>query len=82
MTKQGTKEPGLVKFLRFGIYLSVFVPLIIFRDFISPFHFGKVFVFPSMARHSCASPGKTFVNIKPDFGGYLTPTAKKYRPSG
>ena len=45
MTKQ---DSNLVKFLRFGIYLSAFVPLIIFKDFISPFHFGKVVVFRSL----------------------------------
>lgn len=43
-----TKEPKLVKFLRFGIYLVALVPLIIFKDFISPFHFGKVLVFRSL----------------------------------
>ncbi len=48
MQKHSIKEPGLVKFLRFGIYLSAFVPLIIFKDFISPFHFGKVVVFRSL----------------------------------
>src|SRR3989339_1289897 len=42
------KEPNLVKFLRFGIYLTAFVPLIIFKDFISPFHFGKVVIFRSL----------------------------------
>ncbi len=34
--------------MRFGIYLTAFVPLIIFKDFISPFHFGKVLVFRSL----------------------------------
>ena len=48
MHKQSVKESGLVKFLRFGLYLSAFVPLIIFKDFISPFHFGKVVVFRSL----------------------------------
>lgn len=48
MQKQGIQESGLVKFLRFGIYLTAFVPLIIFKDFISPFHFGKVIVFRSL----------------------------------
>jgi len=38
----------LVKFLRFGVYLTALVPLIIFKDFISPFHFGKVVVFRSL----------------------------------
>ena len=42
------KESNLVKFLRFGVYLAAFVPLIIFKDFISPFHFGKVVVFRSL----------------------------------
>ncbi len=42
------KESNLVKFLRFGIYLIALVPLIIFKDFISPFHFGKVVVFRSI----------------------------------
>ena len=41
-------ESYLVKFLRFGIYLAVFVPLVIFKDYISPFHFGKVVVFRSL----------------------------------
>lgn len=48
MIKQSTREPILVKFLRFGVYLTAFVPLIIFKDFISPFHFGKVIVFRSL----------------------------------
>lgn len=42
------KESNLVKFLRFGVYLAAFMPLIIFKDFISPFHFGKVIVFRSL----------------------------------
>ncbi|MEK7076380.1 MAG: O-antigen ligase family protein [Patescibacteria group bacterium] len=42
------KESNLVKFLRFGVYFAAFVPLIIFKDFISPFHFGKVIVFRSL----------------------------------
>src|SRR3989338_6860356 len=48
MTKQGIKEPGLVKFLRFGVYLTAFAALIIWKDFISPFHFGKVIIFRSL----------------------------------
>src|SRR3990167_4215805 len=39
---------NLVKFIRFGLYLTAFVPLIIFKDFLSPFHFGKVIVFRSL----------------------------------
>ena len=38
----------LAKFIRFGVCLTAFVPLIIFNDFISPFHFGKVVVFRSL----------------------------------
>lgn len=45
MTKQNTTESNFAKFLRYGIYLTALVPLIIFKDFISPFHFGKVVVF-------------------------------------
>src|SRR3989344_5171111 len=48
MNKNNSRESGLAKFLRFGIYLAAFTPLIIFRDFISPFHFGKVIVFRSL----------------------------------
>lgn len=48
MARQNTAESNLVKFLRFGVYLTAFVPLIIFKDFISPFHFGKVVVFRSL----------------------------------
>lgn len=48
MKNQTPKEPNLAKLLRFGIYLTAFVPLIIFSDFISPFHFGKVVVFRSL----------------------------------
>ena len=48
MQKQTTRESNLAKFVRFGIYLTAIVPLIIFKDFISPFHFGKVVVFRSM----------------------------------
>src|SRR3989344_4515351 len=48
MTRQNMTESNLAKFLRFGIYLTAFMPLIIFKDFISPFHFGKVLVFRSL----------------------------------
>ena len=37
-----------LKLLRWGIYASLFVPLIIFSEFISPFHFGKAVVFRSL----------------------------------
>lgn len=42
------RDPGLAKFIRFGLYLTAFVPLIIFREFISPFNFGKIIVFRSL----------------------------------
>jgi len=38
----------LVKILKYAIYSTVFIPLIIFSQFISPFHFGKVVVFRSI----------------------------------
>ncbi len=38
----------IAKFLRYAIYITAFVPLIIFSQFISPFHFGKVVVFRSI----------------------------------
>ena len=48
MNKQDLQESNLVKFIRFGIYLTALVPLVIWKDFISPFHFGKVLVFRSL----------------------------------
>lgn len=42
------KESDLVKILKYGIYITAFVPLVIFSEFISPFHFGKVVVFRSI----------------------------------
>src|SRR3989344_3459056 len=42
------RESRLVTTLRYLIYASAFVPLIIFSEFISPFHFGKVVVFRSL----------------------------------
>lgn len=41
-------ESGLVKFIRFGLYLTALVPLIVFREYISPFHFWKVLIFRSL----------------------------------
>ncbi len=41
-------ETTLVKWLRWLIYAGAFVPLIIFSQYISPFHFGKVVVFRSI----------------------------------
>ncbi|MEK7579986.1 MAG: O-antigen ligase family protein [Patescibacteria group bacterium] len=45
---QTIQEPKLLKFLKYGVYLAVFIPLIIFSQFISPFHFGKVILFRSL----------------------------------
>ncbi len=42
------KEHILAKIVRYLIYAAAFVPLIIFADYISPFHFGKVVVFRSL----------------------------------
>ena len=42
------REPILAKILRYIIYAAAFMPLIIFSQFISPFHFGKVVVFRSI----------------------------------
>src|SRR3989344_1098124 len=43
-----TKESILAKILRYLIYAAAFTPLIIFSQFMSPFHFGKVVVFRSL----------------------------------
>src|SRR3989344_4018188 len=42
------REPLLAKIIRYLIYATAFVPLIIFNDYISPFHFGKVVIFRSL----------------------------------
>jgi len=34
-----------LKILKWGIYLSLFIPLIIFSQYLSPFHFGKMIIF-------------------------------------
>ncbi len=43
-----SNESKLAVVLKYLIYATAFVPLIIFKDFISPFHFGKVIIFRSM----------------------------------
>lgn len=43
-----TKEPVLAKILRYLMYATAFTPLIIFSQFMSPFHFGKVVIFRSI----------------------------------
>lgn len=42
------KEAQLAKIIRYFIYAIAFVPLVIFSQYISPFHFGKVIVFRSL----------------------------------
>lgn len=42
------KEQFLAKIVRYLVYVIAFVPLVIFSDFISPFHFGKVIIFRSL----------------------------------
>ena len=41
-------ESGIVRILKWLIYAVAFVPLVIFSQFLSPFHFGKVVVFRSL----------------------------------
>ncbi len=43
-------EPGLAKWLRWLIYASALVPLVIFSQYMSPFHFGKVVVLRSIVQ--------------------------------
>jgi O-antigen ligase len=44
------RESYLAKALRWLVYTSAFVPLIIFSQYISPFHFGKVIVLRSIVQ--------------------------------
>ena len=44
------REHTLAKILRYFVYACAFVPLIIFSDYISPFHFGKVVIFRSLVQ--------------------------------
>jgi len=43
-----TNNDMLVKILKVGVYFVALIPLVIFKEFISPFHFGKVLVFRSI----------------------------------
>src|SRR3989344_8387259 len=38
----------LAKILRWSVYACALIPLIIFKDFLSPFHFGKVVIFRAL----------------------------------
>lgn len=43
-------EPSLAKWLRWLVYASALVPLVIFSQYMSPFHFGKVVVLRSIVQ--------------------------------
>lgn len=40
-----TLSNAFTKILRWGIFISLFLPLVIFSQYLSPFHFGKVVIF-------------------------------------
>ena len=40
-----TLSDFFAKILRWGIFISLFIPLIIFSQYLSPFHFGKMIIF-------------------------------------
>ena len=56
------------KILRWGIFISLFVPLIIFSQYLSPFHFGKMIIF------------RILVEVMAVFYIPLMLADKKYRP--
>ncbi len=41
-------EKTYLNLLKWGIYISLFLPLVIFWEFLSPFHFGKVVCFRTL----------------------------------
>jgi tetratricopeptide (TPR) repeat protein len=57
-----------VKILRWGIFVSLFLPLVIFSQYLSPFHFGKMVVF------------RTLVEIMAVFYILLILVDARYRP--
>jgi O-antigen ligase len=57
-----------VKILRWGVFVSLFIPLIIFSQYLSPFHFGKIIVF------------RTLVELMAVFYILLILVRKEYRP--
>ncbi|MBD3282650.1 MAG: tetratricopeptide repeat protein [Candidatus Portnoybacteria bacterium] len=63
-----TNSDTLTKILKWGIYISLFLPLVIFSQYLSPFHFGKVILFRSI------------VEIMAIFYILLILINKKYRP--
>jgi tetratricopeptide (TPR) repeat protein/O-antigen ligase len=42
------REPSLAKWLRWLVYANALIPLVIFAQYMSPFHFGKVIVFRAL----------------------------------
>lgn len=63
-------EPALAKWLRWLIYSSSLVPLIIFGQYVSPFHFGKVIVL------------RTVVQVMAGLYLMLIWRDRSYRPKG
>jgi len=63
-----TLSDYFAKILRWGIFVSLFVPLIIFSQYLSPFHFGKMIVF------------RILIEIMAVFYIPLMLANKKYRP--
>jgi len=57
-----------VKILQWGIFISLFLPLVVFSQYLSPFHFGKMVVFRSL------------VEIMAVFYILLILIKKEYRP--
>jgi tetratricopeptide (TPR) repeat protein len=45
MAQNNATNEKLATVIRWGIFLCAFIPLVIFREFISPFHFGKIILF-------------------------------------
>ncbi len=41
------KESMLLKIVRYGLYVLLFIPIVIFSQYLSPFHFGKAILFRS-----------------------------------
>ncbi|TSC90808.1 MAG: hypothetical protein G01um10142_242 [Parcubacteria group bacterium Gr01-1014_2] len=48
MSNNQRTKISLENIVKYGIYLTAFIPLVIFSEFISPFHFGKILVFRSL----------------------------------
>lgn len=59
---------AFAKILRWGVFISLFLPLVIFSQYLSPFHFGKVIIF------------RILVGIMAVFYIPLIIVDKKYRP--